>query len=157
LASLQHYIATVHGSDLQLHQYMPARLRATQPSSGRLEIEMSTEYPWRGEVRLRIVRTPTEPWSLSLRIPSWATGARAAVNGEDSDVEPIAGYLRIRRAWRVGDGVDLELPMWPRLVAPHPCIDAMRGCVAIERGPLVYCVEQADQAPGAAVDDIGVD
>ena len=58
-----------------------------------------------------------------------------------------AGGLRADRgaSWRPGDKVTLELPLAPRLTAPHPRIDAVRGCLAIERGPLVYCVEQADQ------------
>ena len=51
----------------------------------------------------------------------------------------------------------LELALAPRLTAPHPRIDAVRGCVAIERGPLVYCVEEADAPAGAIVDDLRID
>ncbi len=157
LASLQHYIATVREADLQIHQYMPARLGVDAADGGRLEVEMSTEYPWGDSVRLRIAQTPADPWSLSLRTPAWATDASVFVAGERQEVEPAAGYMRIRRAWQPGEIVELELPMRPRLVAPHPRIDAVRGCVAIERGPLVYCVEQADQPSGVAVDDVGID
>ena len=157
LASLQHYVATVHGPDLQVHQYMAARLRASTQHGEALEVEMATEYPWHGTVSLQVVNAPRDPWSLSLRVPSWAHGASVAVNGEGREAEPAAGYVRLHRVWRAGDRVELELPMQPRLVAPHPRIDAVRGCVAIERGPLVYCVEQADQPPGAIVDDVRID
>jgi len=157
LASLQHYVATAQGMDLQIHQYMPARVAVSAASGGRLEVEMMTEYPWEGAIRLRVARTPADPWSLSLRIPSWVTHATVSVNGEQRGAEPTAGYVRIHRVWHAGDTVELELPMSPRLVAPHPRIDAVRGCVAIERGPLVFCVEQADQSSGAAVDDLRID
>src|SRR5262249_58173215 len=60
------------------------------------------------------------------------------------------GYLRIERAWQSGDVVELEFPMDPRLIEAHPWIESTRGSVAIERGPLVYCLEQADH-PDASV------
>jgi DUF1680 family protein len=55
------------------------------------------------------------------------------------------GYLRLERAWRTGDTVELDLPMEVRLIEAHPAVESSRGCVAIERGPLVYCLEQVDQ------------
>ena len=89
-------------------------------------------------------------------MPAWAAGARLAVN--DDELEPPApGYARVERAWRAGDRVTLELPLEPRLTAPHPRVDAVRGCLAIERGPLVYCVEEADAPAGAIVDDLRID
>jgi DUF1680 family protein len=66
------------------------------------------------------------------------------------------GYLRLERAWAAGDAVELDLPLAPRLVEAHPWIESTRGCVAIERGPLVYCVEQADH-PDARVPDVALD
>jgi DUF1680 family protein len=63
----------------------------------------------------------------------------------------------VQRSWRPGDTVTLELPLAPRLTAPHPRIDAVRGCLAIERGPLVYCVEGADAPDGALLDDLRLD
>src|SRR5215213_11344017 len=84
------------------------------------------------------------------------SGARLAVN--DDELEPPApGYARVERAWRAGDRVTLELPLEPRLTAPHPRVDAVRGCLAIERGPLVYCVEEADAPAGAILDDLRLD
>ncbi len=157
LASLQHYVATVQGTDLQVHQYMPARMTVAAAHGDRLEVEMRTDYPWKSTVELRIVQSPVNPWALGLRIPSWVTGAQVSVNGESCGIDQTAAYARIHRAWRAGDVIELELPMEPRLVAPHPRIDAVRGCVAVERGPIVYCVEQADQPSGAAVDDVRID
>jgi DUF1680 family protein len=78
------------------------------------------------------------------------------VNGEDLEELPVTnGYLRIERAWASGDVVELDLLMTPRLTAGHPWIESTRGCVAIEYGPLVYCLEQADQQ--APVYDLEID
>ena len=151
LASLQHYLASAGAGGLQVHQYATGRLRA-----GAVELRVATEYPWDGRVELEVAATGEEPWTLSLRVPAWAAGATLAVNDE-APAQPAPGYARIERAWRGGDRVVLELPMAPRLTAPHPRVDAVRGCLAIERGPLVYCLEGADAPAGALVDDLRLD
>src|SRR5206468_9172782 len=68
-----------------------------------------------------------------------------------------AGYARVTRSWRPGDIVELSLPMTVRFVEADDRVDAVRGCVAIERGPLVFAVEHADQADGVVVDDLRLD
>jgi DUF1680 family protein len=147
LASLHHYLATSDGGGVQIHQY----------ASGRIgDLEVTTEYPWDGRIEIEISATDEKPWALDLRVPAWAAGARLAVN--DAELEaPAPGYARVERAWQAGDRVTLELPLEPRLTAPHPRVDAIRGCLAIERGPLVYCVEEADAPAGAIVDDLRID
>ena len=78
-----------------------------------------------------------------------ASSGTDAVDGAESEVTVSEGWLRIRRTWRVGDQVSLNLAMPVRLTAADPRVDAVRGCVAIERGPLVYCLEETDQpVPG---------
>ena len=79
------------------------------------------------------------PWTLGLRIPAWADDCTLRVNGVEQPVGPV------RRAWAVGDEVVLELPVQARRTVPDDRVDSVRGCVAIERGPLVYCFEQLDQ------------
>ena len=77
--------------------------------------------------------------------PAGRMGSACTVNGSSVGVEPDAtGYLRLRREWSAGDEVVLELPLRPRAVGAAAEIDAARGCVAFERGPLVYCVEGID-------------
>jgi hypothetical protein len=143
LASLPHYLGTADDDGLQVHQYASGTLRAR----GRA-VRVRTEYPWDGRVEVEIAETPAEPWTLSLRVPGWCSGARLDGQGVP------AGYARVRRTWRAGDTVALELPMPPRLIEPHPRIDAVRGCLAIERGPLVYCLESADAPAGTTLDDV---
>jgi DUF1680 family protein len=79
------------------------------------------------------------------------------VNGSEVDAKVGAdGYARLERSWGRGDLVDLYFPMEGRLVDAHPWIESTRGCVAIERGPLVYCLEQADH-PHALVPDLEIE
>ena len=72
------------------------------------------------------------------------------------DVAPADGWWQLTRHWRAGDRLTLTLPVAPRLTVADPRVDAARGCVAIERGPLVYCVEAAD-LPGRRLDDLVLD
>ena len=90
---------------------------------------------------------------LKLRIPGWARGATASVNGTPVDVAAGTknGYLTIEREWKAGDKVSLELPMPPQKATyAHPAVRENVGRVALKRGPLVYCVEETDN-PGGAV------
>jgi len=130
LSSLDQLVATADDDGVQVHLYAPASVRA-----GEIGFEIETEYPWHGTVRVRITATPDTPWTLGLRIPAWADSQRLTVNGHEGP---------LRRVWSVGDEVVLELPVAARRTTPDERIDAVRGCVAIERGPLVYCFEQQD-------------
>jgi DUF1680 family protein len=147
LASLQHYLATTDAHGMQIHHY------ASGDVGG---LRIATGYPWDGRVEIEVVETAEAPWALSLRVPGWAEAARLSAGGEEHDA-PAGGYARIERRWQPGDRVTLELPLEPRLTAPHPRIDAVRGCLAIERGPLVYCVEGADARNGVRTDDLRLD
>ena len=97
-------------------------------------------------------------WVLSVRVPSWADdGVRVWI--DDHPVAPIrtpSGYLELDREWTVGNRIVIDLPVAPRITAGDPRIDGIRDCVAIEYGPLVYCVEEIDN-PGADLADLSVD
>jgi DUF1680 family protein len=157
IASLGHYVATRDGSGLQVHQYVAGRI-ATALAPGRaVALRVETAYPWDGAVRFRVEASDGRPWTLALRVPAWCAGAAVRAAGRPAAAAPDAsGYLRLERTWAPGDVVELDLSMAPRLVEPHPWIEGARGCVAIERGPLVYCLEQADH-PGAALADLEID
>ncbi len=146
LASLGHYVATRDASGLQVHQYAPARISTSLPSGEPVRLRMDTRYPWDGAVRLTVEAGPAAPWTLALRVPAWCSRPAVRVNGDALSAAPAAdGYARLARRWRDGDVVELDLSMEAALIEAHPAIESTRGAVAIERGPLVYCVEQADQ------------
>jgi DUF1680 family protein len=146
VASLGHYAATRDERGLQIHQYGAAHVSADQGVGGAVALRIESEYPWDGGVRIVVEEGGSGPWRLGLRIPGWCEDAAVHVNGRDLDEATVAdGYLHVERAWAGGDVVELDLAMTPRLTEGHPWIESTRGCVAIERGPLVFCLEQIDQ------------
>jgi DUF1680 family protein len=158
LASLGGYVATTDADGLQLHLYAQGNVTAAV-AGGEVDLSVETDYPWDGLVRVRVERAPEADWTLSLRVPGWAGGATLHVSGQDGAERPVAAgsYTSVRRSWRPGDVVELVLPMAVRTVRADERVDAVRGCLAIERGPIVYAVEQADQADGVVVDDLRLD
>jgi uncharacterized protein len=156
LASLEHYLATADAAGVQLHQYAPGRVATDRSQAGPVVLDIDTDHPWGGRVTVRVADAPADPWELRLRIPAWSQATALALNGEPIDAPLRSGYATVERAWRAGDELTLTLDMTPRLVRPHPRIDAVRGCAALERGPLVYCIEQTDLA-GVNVDDARLD
>jgi hypothetical protein len=104
-----------------------------------------TNYPWDGTVRIRVEMERDLGFGISLRIPSWAPGAQVAVNGNAVSGGTKSGsYLTIRRVWKSGDVVELDLPMPVETLVSHPFVEATAGRVALQRGPLVYCLEGDD-------------
>jgi uncharacterized protein len=151
LSSLGGYLVSTDADGIQLHQYATATVDV-----GDLRLTVETDYPWDGLIRVRVEQAPARDRTLSLRVPGWAAGAVLTAGGEPHDA--AAGtYASVRRQWRAGDVVELVLPMPVRFTAADERIDAVRGCVAIERGPLVYAVEAVDQAPGVRVDGLRLD
>jgi len=157
-ASLEHYFASADASGLQVHQYASMEIGLQSPSGDQIALSVETEYPWQGHIRLTVKETGGAPWQLSLRQPEWCQAATLAVNDEKVE-QPVVqkGYLVLERAWRAGDRVDLDLAVQPMLVEPNPRVDAARGCLAIQRGPLVYCLESWDQATSDGLLDVELD
>ena len=153
LASLGHYVATYDGSGLQIHQYAAARVKAVG-----ITLRMETAYPWEGRVRLTLEETspaPSEAGAACARLVHGRGRARQRPSGDGrrgAQRVPACSSARGRR----GDVVELDLPMQTRCVEAHPWIESTRGCVALERGPLVYCLEQADH-PGMRLADLEID
>jgi len=144
IGSLGGYLASHDADGIQVHQYAACVL-STEIGANTVTLRVDTNYPWDGHIGVSIEASPAEAWTLSLRIPSWSTTPVLRVNGADLDTRGLSqGYVSIERTWRAGDRVELELDMRPRLTQAHPRVDATRGAVAIERGPIVYCLEQTD-------------
>ncbi|MCK4681463.1 glycoside hydrolase family 127 protein, partial [Candidatus Bipolaricaulota bacterium] len=96
------------------------------------------------------IRTDKElTFTLAIRIPGWCKNAEITVNGEDVKIATVSkkGYARITRVWRSGDKVEIELPMPVERIHAHPDVRADAGKVAIQRGPVVYCLEEVDNGP----------
>ncbi|NEB02895.1 beta-L-arabinofuranosidase domain-containing protein [Streptomyces sp. SID13726] len=150
LAALPHFFASADDGGLQLHQYATG-----QYAGGGLTVRVATEYPWHGTVTVTVEEASGQERVLSLRVPAWCEQFRLSVNGLPAAELPEHGWLRVRRIFRPGDTVRLELALPVRRTHPHPYVDAVRGCVALERGPLVYCLEGADN--GGDLDGVVLD
>ncbi|MGW0735172.1 glycoside hydrolase family 127 protein [Streptomyces sp. NPDC002851] len=165
LATWHTYLATAGERELTVLQYAAGRITAEvgdgEVGDGEvgdgdtLEIEIETAYPDDGHVTVRVVRAPDRPAALRLRVPSWAHGATLDEGGRHRTVAP--GLAEVDRVLVPGEKIELHLPTPPRYTWPDPRIDAVRGCVAVERGPLVYCAESLDLPDGTGLDDITVD
>lgn len=119
-----------------------------------LKLTQTTGYPWAGRITLRIDSTPSKEWTLRVRIPAWSKQTRLTVNGAAQPAAP-GRFAEIRRAWKPGETVTLDLDMAPRLTASNPLLRENASRAAVERGPLVYCLEQPDQ-PTARLFDLAI-
>jgi uncharacterized protein len=146
LASLPGYFYSTSGEGVWVHLYAQGEASVELDENRLIQLKQRTRYPWDGEVEIGV--EGEGEFSLMLRIPSWCEeGASIRVNGEPLDEEILPGtYAEIRRAWRPGDTVLLHLPMPVRLVESHPHVTENKGKVALMRGPILYCVEQADNS-----------
>jgi uncharacterized protein len=152
MASLQSYVATGDESGMQLHLYADGVVDIAGHA-----VEVETRYPWDGRVAVTVTATTRQPWTLELRVPAWCGEASATLGGEPVHALAEDGYLRLTRVWQVGDRLELTLAMPPRLITAHPRVDAVRGTVALLRGPLVYCFEHADVPAGVPFEDLELD
>ncbi len=168
IPSLPGYLYAVKGRDVYANLYIggTARLKV----GGRdVTLSQSGDYAGTGRQTITVDANKAGRFTLKLRIPGWARdivapgglyafvgnagGYTVKVNGEEVAGALDKGYLAIDRKWKKGDRVELEFPMEPRFVAARPEVEADRGRLAVQRGPLVYCAEWPDNdfAFGAAV------
>lgn len=104
-------------------------------------LKQVTRYPWDGEIRLEVSPEHSEVFELLLRLPGWCRQPQLKINGKAQEIENVRGYARVRRQWKAGDLVQLSLPMPVERVRANPRVQADEGKVALQRGPLVYCLE----------------
>lgn len=152
LASLPHYVATRDDRGLQLHQYATG----VYGDDG-FTVRVETAYPWEGRITVTVEQAPPGRTELSLRVPAWCDTFQAALNGTALDVPVRDGWLTASRAFAPGDTLVLDLDMPVRFTRAHHRVDALRGMRAIERGPLVYCLEGVDQPDDVDLEDVVLD
>jgi hypothetical protein len=148
VASLGQYIYSESEGGIYVHLYVGGS--GTFDVDGQ-EVVLSQEtlYPWEGEVTITVQPETKMRFALALRIPGWSRGATLQVNGESVDVASWMerGYVKLERMWEPGDCIVLELAMPVERVEAHPSVSEDCGRVAIQRGPLVHCLEEADNGP----------
>jgi DUF1680 family protein len=156
-ASLDAYVASVDTTGVQLHQLIPVVVRTQLPDGRKVALEVKTDYPRDGRLVVQIGGESVGAWTLSVRVPNWANGAGGVTVDGSADSVDSDGYVRISRDFQPGDTVDVTFPMEPRFTVADPRVDAVRGCVAVERGPEVFCLESVDTPGNVHVDLVRVD
>lgn len=149
VASIGGYFYAATPDTLYVHLYNASTARVSLAEST-VQVEQHTNYPWDGDIRLTFQANQPAEFDLALRIPGWCRDFRLAVNGTPVSEEPKAGYVHIKRTWSSGDEVTLSLAIPVERIAPHPLIRQNAGCVALQRGPVVYCLEEVDNGPRLA-------
>jgi uncharacterized protein len=155
LAEVNSYAYGQSDDTIWVNLYGGSVLDTTLAKGERLVLTQGTDYPWNGRVRITVKAAPARPLTLRLRIPGWADGASLSVNGTRERTPPEPGrYAALRRIWTAGDVVEVDLPLRVRLLQAHPLVEEARNQVAVQRGPIVYCLESPDLEKGVAVSDV---
>jgi len=150
IGSLNDYIYDVSEDGRTVYAHLFIGSEVSFESAGRaVKLSQKSGLPWNGRVEFS-VSVPEGgdgvSFELALRVPDWFQEGRPVlkVNGETMDYRAVKGYAKVERLWRDGDTAEWLLPIETKLIAAHPQIRADAGRAAIQRGPLVYCVEEAD-------------
>jgi hypothetical protein len=125
-----------------------------------VELELRSDHPWGGATDFEVTACQSgQPWALWVRLPDWAgrEGAQVALNGSRVAAPTEGSYIKVERQWATGDRLSVSMSMPARSVRANWRVDAVRGCAAVQRGPLVYCIEADDLAEGTAVEDVALD
>lgn len=160
IPSLPGYVYAVKDADVFVNLFMANNANLTV-NGKKLNLVQQTGYPWNGDIEIQVNPSSRQEFNIRIRIPGWVTGKVAPsdlykyadrknlsysvqVNGEPVESKLEDGYFVISRRWKKGDIVNVHFDMEPRTVKAHPEVEADRGRIAIERGPLVYCAEWPD-------------
>jgi DUF1680 family protein len=146
LASLGSYIYSQNDNGLAVHLYAQGEMSTTLADGTPITLRQQTAYPWDGAVCLTLSPAAMAEFTLCLRIPGWCRVATIAVNGTAITPRIVRGYAVIHRQWQPGDTIELTFAMPVELIAAHPSVGEDAGRVALQRGPVVYCVEDVDHA-----------
>jgi DUF1680 family protein len=147
LASIANYAYTRSDTgDICIHLYLGGAIRHTVDGK-KVTIEIETHYPWEGDVRMVFAAETPVRFSVALRMPGWCRRYSIKVNEHEINEKPIKGYVIISREWKAGDSISLSFDMPVIVNAAHPAVREDIGKAAVSRGPVVYCVEEADNGP----------
>lgn len=149
VASLGGYIYSTTADRLYVHLYN--NNTGHFKFGGRpVAVEQQTDYPWDGRVQLTVKAAQPTVFEIALRVPGWCRAYTVEINGQRQQVSADKGYIVLSREWSDGDTVVLHLEMPVERMLPHPLIREDAGQIALQRGPIVYCLEQADNGPQLA-------
>jgi DUF1680 family protein len=145
LASLGQYVYMVRENTVYANLYIGGEASVTVDGK-RVVIHQQSNYPWDGNIRFTIESDQATEFVLALRLPAWCEQASVSVNGASVALDALIvdGYATLSREWKQGDVIELTLPMRISRMKGHPLMRHAAGKTALQRGPFVYCLEEAD-------------
>ena len=158
LPSVGGYNYAVNEEGPVMLQFVAGTADLTLKDGSRILMKTITRYPWDGHVHVEVEPAREAEFAVRLRLPGWCRGAKLSINGENvapADWTIDRGFLVLSRRWKPGDTIDYVMEMPVQQVHARPEVEADRGRVAVQRGPLVYCLEQADN-PELVYDEFAV-
>ncbi len=145
LASLGNYIYAQSEDSIWVNLYVQGKANV-ELKGGKVNLELIGDYPWDGHILLSLHPSQPFEFSLYLRVPGWCKKAEVRINGKVQEKPSVEkGYILIKRTWKEGDKVELDLLMPVEKIVAHPEVKEDVGKIALQRGPLVYCFEEEDQ------------
>jgi uncharacterized protein len=156
IASIGQYFYSTGPDGIWVHLFAGNHAEL-EVNGNRVQVQQETMYPWDGAVRLKVDPPQPQTFTLHLRVPGWCHSLQLKVNGAELAIQPDAnGYLAITREWQAGDEVSYVMDMPIQAVWANPAVRQLEGRAAIQRGPIVYCLEGVDHG-GIILDRIAVD
>ena len=143
IASIGEYSYSQAGDRVYVQMYHENAV-SLNVAGGEIRLVQETQYPWDGTVQITVNAAQSVGFELALRIPDWCYEIELSVNGEAQTSATERGYAVLLREWSDGDKVELKLAMPVERAVPHPSIRQTAGQIALQRGPLVYCLEEVD-------------
>jgi uncharacterized protein len=154
--SLPGYFYSTSADGIYAHLYDNSELNWHLENGVGLKVVQKTSYPWDGNVEIAVTPAEATEFTFYLRVPGWADHAQVAVNSKAvADATP-GQYFPIRRRWSPGDVIQVKVEVVPQVLAANPRVADDSGRVAIQRGPLIYCLEEIDQPSGISLSDVAV-
>ena len=165
LASVPGYVYAQQGDNLYVNLFAASTADIKLESGQKLRVLQETAYPWDGTVKITVNPERAGVFTVNVRIPGWARNEAVPgdlyrfvdrvddasimkVNGKQVSFTPDKGYAILTRSWKAGDVIELKLPMPIRRIAANDRVEADRGRVALQRGPIVFCAEWPDNPQG---------
>jgi DUF1680 family protein len=156
-ASLPGYFYSTSKDGLYLHLYDNAQLDWHLEDGTGLKVLQKTNYPWDGAADITVTPEGPTEFTFYLRVPGWSEGTQVSVNGKAVSGATPGQYLALRRRWTAGDHINVKFGMTPQVIEANPRVVDDYGRVAVQRGPLVYCLEQLDQPEGVELFDVSLE
>ena len=160
IPSLPGYIYATKGADVYVNLFM-SNTSNLNVNGKKVSLSQETRYPWNGDIAITVDNNKAGQWTMKVRVPGWVRGQvvpsnlyeytdgkrlgySISVNGEKVEGELVNGYFCIDRKWKKGDVVRVHFDMEARTVKANYRVEADRGRISVERGPIVYCAEWPD-------------